>query len=201
MGYYVRVLAESDDVPPVSDLSRHLEEQKHAGSVVLETGDEEDWLQLAVRDSRSEIVAVLERNPVKEGLLGEEEIEEFLEDLEGAKPASAARWLSEYLPSVKCIYAFQILNSIYDANGWDVVDAIKEYVWNRLGGIFQADMEGFSNKEGYHILWQFNDNVEGDWWVAILDGNDWKTFKMDLGRERHREAFLAGKMPEGVIEE
>ena len=63
----------------------------------------------------------------------------------------------------------------------------------------QADGEGFTNEDGYHILWQFGEEVEGPLKMAVLgeDGR-WTEFEMDLGDRRQRAAFLAGQVPDGV---
>jgi hypothetical protein len=68
------------------------------------------------------------------------------------KPASAARWLSEFLPRVRVIYALQLLSGTDVADGWTGVRTIQGRLRNKSGGILQADMEGFSNEDGYHIL-------------------------------------------------
>ncbi|HSE26404.1 MAG TPA: hypothetical protein VLB68_32350, partial [Pyrinomonadaceae bacterium] len=64
--------------------------------------------------------------------------------------------------------------------------------------ILQADNEGFSNEEGYHILWQFNDSVNGTWWMAVMKGDQWKPFQMDLGDHKQRESFFKGQIPKGA---
>lgn len=126
------------------------------------------------------------------------EVAEFLESVADAKPASAARWLQEYLPGVRCIYAFQVLNGTKSEEDWSALHAVRTAVQESVGGIMQADGEGFSNEEGCHILWQFHDDVKGPWWMAILQRGEWITFEMELGNRQHREAFLRGEMPPGV---
>lgn len=79
---------------------------------------------------------------------------------------------------------------------------VREALWNRLGGIFQADYEGFSNEEGYGILWQFSDRASGTWWMALLaEDGSWLRFQVDLANRGHRAAFLAGEPPLGVAVE
>ena len=100
---------------------------------------------------------------------------------------------------MRTISAFQVLNGVYEENGWERLGAIKGKLWNELGGIFQADGEGFSNEHGYHILWQFSDGVTGPWWMGVLsqDGS-WTHFQMELGNGAQREQFLNGEGPAGV---
>ena len=90
-----------------------------------------------------------------------------------------------------------MLNAAFEGNNYDIVNSIRSKIWNRTGGIFQADGEGFSNEEGYHILWQFSDNVTGDWSCAVLNtSGDWDKFVMDLGDKIQRKEFQEGKDPE-----
>jgi hypothetical protein len=107
-----------------------------------------------------------------------------------------------YLPTVQVIYAFQILFHTNRDDDWGVVHTVQGSIWNTLGGIMQADGEGFTNREGYHILWQFSDEVTGLWNMAVLtQSGKWRTFQMDLGNLEHRKAFLESQVPTGVKSE
>jgi hypothetical protein len=64
----------------------------------------------------------------------------------------------------------------------------------------QADGEGFTNEEGYHILWQFHDGVTGEWNMAVRNFfGQWTRFTMDLGDNLQRKEFLNGKVPKGAV--
>jgi hypothetical protein len=93
------------------------------------------------------------------------------------------------------IYSFQHLSGIGIDNGAAALAAIREAIWARGDAIIQADGEGFSNEDGDHILWQFSDRVSGPWWMAVLQGDKWVPFEMDLGNMKHRAAFLDGRVP------
>jgi hypothetical protein len=135
------------------------------------------------------------------GELGAEEIGEFVDEVQDAQPASASKWLAEYLPSVAVIYAFQLLSGTDIKDGWNAVHALQSYIWKQVGGILQADFEGFSNEMGQHILWQFNEEVDGEWDMAGLDRDGkWVAFTMNLGDKEHRRAFLDGRVPPGVAQ-
>ena len=197
MGYYIRVLAESDAVVPARDLRACL--QRDGISVVLEAadGDDERWMRLDLRHADGDDIAVIERNPVRPGQLGADEIAEFIGEVADLEPESAAHWLENYLPTVKVIYCFQLLSGTDVGDGWKAVHAVQGELWSRLGGIFQAGDEGFSNTDGYHIVWQFTDKVTGPWNMAVLEEDGtWTPFEMDLGDPQHREAFMAGRVPE-----
>ncbi len=167
--------------------------------LIEETSNEAGWSQLILRHIGGADIAVIERNPVIPGELGAEEIAEFLEEVQDAYPASASKWLTEYLPSVAVIHAFQLLRGSEGTDARSAVRALQSFIWNQVGGILQADFEGFSNEQGHHILWQFGEDVEGKWQMAVLDPDgEWVTFTMDLGDPQHRQAFMDGRVPAGV---
>ena len=70
------------------------------------------------------------------------------------------------------------------------LSAVKNRIWSFAPSILLADNEGFSNEDGYHILWQFSGSVNGPWWMGVLCDDHWRHFRMDLGNREHREAFL-----------
>jgi len=198
MGYYVRVLSTSPEYVPFEELKRALIDNSLKGEIQCEEEDDIGWNQLLLIHNDGREIAIIERNPVFDGSLAEEEIEEFLEDIEDSKPSTAANWLKDYFKKIKCIYAFQVLSGADHENGWEILGAVKEAIWNYAPSILQADSEGFRNEDGYHILWQFSDSVDGSWWMAVLDGNMWKSFEMDLGNKDHRTAFFEGRAPSNV---
>lgn len=200
MGYYIRVLGRRD-VPLSGVTLRACLPVDSAIELNEEGSGQAGWSQLILRHRDGTEIAVIERNPVIPGELGAEEIGEFVDEVQDAQPASASKWLAEYLPSVAVIYAFQLLGGTDIKGGWNAVHALQSYIWKQVGGILQADSEGFSNEQGQHILWQFNEDVDGEWDMAVLDRDGkWVAFTMDLGNLDHRRAFLDGRVPPGVTE-
>ena len=137
-------------------------------------------------------VAVIERNPVSDGSIGQDEIAEFIEDTQDCKPESGVHGSRNYLASVKTIYAFQHLQGAETEEGSNALHALRSALWERGDAIMQADGEGFTNEEGYHIVWQFSDSVSGPWNMGVLQDGVWHHFTMDLGDPDHRAAFLEG---------
>lgn len=199
MGYYVRVLTPNDRIVTVTRLRSALANEGLSADLKIEEGDDQDWTQLVLSHAKGDEIAAIERNEVAAGTLGRDEIDEFIEETRGGHPAVNAKWLGQYLKRVKVIYSFQVLNGSEATGGWDALGAVKSEIWSALGGIFQADLEGFSNEKGYHILWQFSKGVSGSWCMALLnqDGS-WTNFQMELGNLHQRESFLAGKLPKGA---
>jgi hypothetical protein len=187
MGYYTRVLSKDEEFPPFDELAQFVRAEHPQFKLTLEEGTEEEWESLLLSGNDDVEVAVIERNPVSDGSIGQDEIAEFIEDTQDAKPESGVAWLHEFLASVKTVYAFQHLQGL------------RTKLWERGDAILQADGEGFTNEEGYHIVWQFSDSVSGPWNMAVLQDSVWRQFTMDLGDPDHRAAFLEGSVPDDLI--
>ncbi len=194
MGYYSRVLSKDESFPSIEELAQLLGEHHSSYTLTIEDG-EEDWESLLLSSKDGVEVAVLERNPVSNGSVGQDTVAEFLEDIEECKPETGVAWLKEYLPEVRTVYAFQHLQGADTEEGGNALHALRAALWERGDAIIQADLEGFTNEEGFHIVWQFSDSVSGPWNMGILQDNTWYHFKMDLGDPDHRAAFLNGEMP------
>lgn len=196
MPYYIRVLSPSEKPADPRALSAAI--ANHGCQLTGDTSTY-DWQELEALNSLGEPVFFLERNPVTDGSIAQEELAEFDAEIADCLPKSGSDWLRKYLVSVKTIYAFHVLDSVERGTGWAALGETKSALWNDVGGIFQADGEGFSNEDGYHILWQFSDSVSGEWWMAVLDDGGWQKFKIDLDDPSHREAFKRGVVPVGSI--
>ena len=198
MGYYIRLLSPADRCVPFAELQASLAADAPPAILAVDAGSETDWEQLALSHPDGTEIAVVERNPVTEGSLGAEELRELQNEIAACAPASAVGWLTDYFPRIRSIYAFQLLSGTEVEGGWEILGALKNALWERSTGIFQADGEGFSNEEGYHILWQFSDSVSGSWWMGVLQDGSWVHFEMDLGNPDHRQAFFKGQVPQGA---
>lgn len=197
MGYYLRVLSPSGNPMPLDTVRAALKRWKKLKVVGDDGPDWENAVVGLAKNPEESAILELERNPVAAGSLGEEELDEFRDSLDGAKPASGVAWVTAYFKKVRTIYAVRLL-SLADDHG-DAVQAVMEAIRGAVGGIVQADAEGFSNEAGDHIVWEFSDDVEGPWNMAVLDARGrWRSFQMELGDPAHRKAFLAGKVPKGV---
>jgi hypothetical protein len=99
---------------------------------------------------------------------------------------------------VKTIYAFQHLQGSETEEGSNALHGLRSALWERGDAIIQADGEGFTNEDGYHIIWQFSDSVSGPWKMGVLQDGVWRHFSMDLGDPDHRNAFLKGTVPDDL---
>ena len=198
MAYYTRVLSKDEAFPPFDELAQLIRDAHPDCRLAVESGDEEDWETLLLVGNDEVEVAVIERNPVSDGSTGADEIADFLEEVQDCKPVSGVHWLTEYLSEVKTVYAFQHLQGAETEEGGNALHALRSALWERGEAIIQADGEGFTNEEGYHIVWQFSDSVSGPWNMGVLLGGTWHHFKMDLGDPDHRDAFMNGEVPDDL---
>jgi hypothetical protein len=198
MEYYTRVLSKQEEFPPLDELALALAAQHPGYKLTLESGTEEEWESLLLSGNDGVEVALLERNPVAVGSIGRDDIEEFLEETRDCKPESGVEWLADYLAEVKTVYAFQHLQGAETEDGGNALHALRAALWERGDAIIQADLEGFTNEDGYHIVWQFSDSVSGPWNMAVLQEGTWHQFRMDLGDPDHRSAFFRGEVPDDL---
>jgi hypothetical protein len=198
MGYYTRVLSKQDEFPSFDELAQFIRESHPEFKLAVEEGTEEEWESLLLSGNDGVEVALIELNPITEGSIGQDEIADFIEDLQDCKPESGVQWLVEYLAEVKVIYTFQHLQGADTEEGSNALHALRSALWERGDAIIQADGEGFTNEDGYHIVWQFSDSVSGPWNMGVLQDGTWHHFKMDLGDPDHRAAFLNGEVPDDL---
>ncbi len=191
MSYSTRVLSKDEEFPAFDELAQWIRSEHPEFKLTLEEGEEEEWESLLLSGNDDVEVALLQRIPV----FDQDEVAEFLEELEECKPESGVAWLKDYLAEVKTIYVFEHLRGADTEDGGNVLHALRTKIWERGDAIIQADLEGFTNEEGYHIVWQFSDSVSGPWNMAILQDETWYHFIMDLGDPDHRAAFLSGEVP------
>ena len=197
MPYYVRVLSTLSDCVSLSQMQSALAAHQGQATLSVEQGTPDDWTQIILSHSDGHEISSIERDVVEEGSLGAAELAEFADEVRLCKPMSASAWLLDYFLHVRCIYAFQLLKGIDHKDGWEIFGSVKSVIWSAAPSILQADCEGFTNEDGYHILWQFNDSVEGTWWMGVLRDGKWTHFEMDLGNRTQRESFFQGLVPEG----
>jgi hypothetical protein len=198
MGYFTRVLSKRADVPSFDDLSRALVESAQGATLSEEESEDGVWTSLILSAPDGKPIAALDRSPVVEDSLGADEIAEFLDQLAECKPASGAAWVAEYLKSVKTIYAFEHLAGSDEDAGFEALQTLRAHLFEMDDAILQADGEGFTNEDGYSIVWQFDEDVEGPWWAAVLQNGEWTTFQMELGDAEQRQAFQEGSIPAGA---
>lgn len=195
MGYYIRVLGIYEDAISKDELERALEKDGLMASI---SADQEDdpWSVIDVETKGGLRLVQVEKNFVFPGCLAQAELDEFRTLIREHQPSSAVQWLDGYFDHIKVMYAFRVLDGALLEDNLEIVNALKRAIWGRSGGLLQHDLEGFSNDEGYHILWQFPDDITGDKYCAVMVNGVWVKFRMDLGDPFQRMAFWAGEVPQ-----
>ena len=128
MPYYTRVLTQQEDYPSVEELAQFIHAEHPDYKLTLEDGTEEEWESLLLSGNDEVEVAVLERNPIFDGSLGQDEIADFILDLEECKPESGVQWLTDFLGEVKTIYALQHLQGAETVDGSNALHALRSHL-------------------------------------------------------------------------
>ncbi|HWR13658.1 MAG TPA: hypothetical protein VN577_02430 [Terriglobales bacterium] len=193
MANYLRVLAESDAKAPLAELRTVLGPEFE---LIVEDGDEQAWSQLLLRHKDGPEIALIERDPVAPDELGQQELDELVREMENARPLRAVEWLKHFFTHVKTVYVLHPMSGTKVHDGWLAVERVQAYLWKKFGGVLQADNEGFSNREGQHILWQFHGEHEGDLDVAVMnDRGEWVPYTLKMSDAEQVEAFRRGDIP------
>src|SRR5436305_2093933 len=200
MGDYLRLLTVNDRDVPLATLQRAVPfgavwSVDHPGMLgnYLAIGPELNELH--------GVWATVERNPVGPNTLGAEEVAEFIDSLESGGPPAAVRWLSDYLESIRAIYAIRIYpeSMLHHADALDAVYAVRTALHDAVGGIGQWDGHGFTNEDDRLIWCDPKMELRGETRAAILDEftGEWIPFELDLDNPDELAAFLRGEIPEG----
>jgi hypothetical protein len=198
MGDYLRLLTVSDREIPLANLQR----AANVGAVwsVDHPGMLGNYLAIGpVANDLQNVWATVERNPVGPNTLGAEEVAEFIDSLESGGPSSAVRWLSDYLESVRAIYAIRVYPEAMaeHPDSLEAVFAIRTALRDAVGGIGQWDGQGFTNEED-HLIWiDPSNNLSGRTAAAVLDEStgEWVSFELNLDDPEELSAFLRGEVP------
>jgi hypothetical protein len=200
MAYFIRVLGKDSQAVPLHVLREALAGNELPFVLRAVEGQDKSWLALDLASRTGTSVARIRRIPVPDSAANAPELQALLESLEGERPRTAVEWLRDYLCGVRVVYELEVLPAIDQHSGWSALHVVQGAIWEWAGGILHADGEGFTNENGYFIVWRFNSDAHGLGNMAVLDGGDWLEFEMDLGNPEHREAFLDGRVPDGAQE-
>jgi hypothetical protein len=194
----MRVLGIYTDAIAVPELAAALEKGGLKAEIIADQADE-PWSVLDVESPNGSKLVQIEKNFIFQGCLAQAELDEFRVLIREHQPLSAVEWLDHYFDRIKVVYAIRVLDAALIDDNLEIVNALKRAIWGKSGGLLQNDLEGFSNEEGYHILWQFPDEITGDKYCAVLDNGVWVRFRMDMGDAFQRMAFWAGEVPQMAV--
>jgi len=199
MGDYLRLLTVNDRDVPLATLQRAVPfgavwSVDHPGMLgnYLAIGPELNQLRT--------VWATVERNPVGPDTLGAEEVAEFIDSLEAGGPPSSVRWLSDYLETIRAIYAIRIYpeSIITHPDALEAVYAVRTALHDAVGGIGQWDGHGFTNEDDRLIWCDPRMDLKGKTRAAMLDEStgEWIPFELDLDDPEELRCFIDGEIPE-----
>lgn len=190
MAYYVRLLTAAEKIIPFSEITRQ------SGSIKLVLGTDILWERLEISEPVDNPIANLERIPISLGNRGETELNKLTDSVQSSCPVNAREWLRKYFSRVKTIYSFQLFTDNITKKEWPALGRIQNLLKDTLGGIIQADNEGYYNEKGDYILWQMYPGAGGTIPAAALDDNgDWISYMLRLDDPKTVELFKQGIPP------
>jgi hypothetical protein len=191
MGYCVRFLTASEKVLPFQDV------REQVATAKLVSGQDSAWDKIEISLPDGTLISVLERYPLSSEGQAQNEMALVKESLPGSYPLNAREWLKNYLFSTRVIYNFRLQAENITSRDWPLLGRIQNLLKDTLGGIIQADNEGFYNEEGNYILWQMYEGATGTIPAATLDEKgEWIPYQLRLGDARAIDRFKQGLLPE-----
>jgi hypothetical protein len=137
MGLYMRAVLRDWHDPPFDDVARYVEEH---GPFRLEPIGNRGWAEFEVLDQNATTVLAADL-PVGDAAREElDELEEFLDDLDG--PESARQAVRAHLQEATAVVGMQVLPSVYDESV-AAANVIVGYLEQRPGVLTQVDTVGW----------------------------------------------------------
>ena len=175
MSYKTRLLTASQKVIPFSTL------KKVSDRIKLVSGVDSLWENIEIYDAHDILLATLEYDIVSPGTTGETALKELDKAIQNKYPVNARQWLKNYFTTVKTIYTFNIFPDRMNKNSWLILGGIQNFLKDSLGGLIQADNEGYYNEAGLYILWQMYEGATGNATAASLDDRgEWVPYSYSL---------------------
>ncbi len=197
MGYLIRILGKEDPDLHINELVDALKGEGLSAELHFDLEEKpENWTIIDVFDTEARHIAQVQRNAVTKKSEASAEISILKKNIQKCKPTSAIKWIEDFFSKTKVMYLVFLLEDALEDNNPEIINCIKATLRDRTKGIIQADDEGFSNEEGFFILWQFNEDIVGELDCAVLDADgNWETFTMDLADAIQRVEFKSGQVP------
>ncbi len=197
MDDYLRIMTVTDRDIPLIDLQKAA---RHGAiwSMDLPSNDGNYLLVGPVANQAGEIWATIERNLVGPGTLGAEEVAEFMDTLDQGGPPSAGRWLTDYLESVRAIYAIRIYPDAMkdDPKAFETIYEVRTALHKIIGGIGRWGDLGYTNDQDRLIWCRRDRNVAGMTVASMLDefSGRWIEIQVNLDDPTEFSAFQNGEI-------
>ena len=197
MDDYLRIMTVTDREIPLIDLQKAA---RHGAiwSIDLPSNDGNYLVVGPVVNQTEEIWATIERNLVGPGTLGAEEVAEFMDTLDQGGPPSAGRWLTDYLESVRAIYAIRMYPDAMkdDPKAFETVYELRTALHRIIGGIGRWGDLGYTNDQDRLIWCRLDRNVSGMTAASMLDefSGRWIEIEVNLDDPTEFQAFQNGEI-------
>jgi hypothetical protein len=195
-----------------------------------EEGEEDfpgSWSTLTLFLDNGEPVIEIEKYGLAEGNFTsaiQDTVRMLLDDKKPVKPASAVKWLCQFMSRVRVLYEFRPMPAVKTEAGWELFNEVWTNMRGILRGIVHLEDEGFTNEQGAQITWEYPDENDAGTGsdaalhgtiaqaatdkiadeklkVAVLDknGQDWIEYLINLANQEQRALFMAGEAPDKPI--
>jgi hypothetical protein len=202
--FHMLFFALKDTAVSVDNIVDWLQDAQVDGEI--ESEEEEypgSWTNMTLYLVTGQPVVEIEKFSHDEGTLTEkiqETVRQLLDHENHVKPASAVKWLCQFMKRVKVIYEFRPMQAINSDAGWEIFNEVWMNLRHTETGIVHLDGEGFTNEEGCQITWEYPGEESGELKVAVLNekGEEWIEYIIDLANQEQKELFMAGKAPDNT---
>jgi len=82
VAYFTRILSKDEEFPSFEELAQLIRADHPDFKLSIEEGTEEEWDSLLLSSNDEVEVALIERNPVMDGSIGQDEVADFIEDIQ-----------------------------------------------------------------------------------------------------------------------
>jgi hypothetical protein len=164
----------------------------------LVSGTDDLWEKIEIYDAHDILLATLEYAPVNPAGSGAATLRDLDQTIQNRYPVNARQWLKNYFALVKVVYTFNLFPDSMNKNSWLILGGIQNFLKDSLGGIIQADNEGFYNEAGLYILWQMYEGATGNVTAASLDDKGkWVpySYSLKLDDKKSVDLFKQGIAP------
>ena len=192
MSNKTRLLTPSEKIIPFSAIKKVSERIK------LVSGTDESWEKIEIYDAHDILLATLEYAAVNPESSGAAILRELDRTIQNRYPVNARQWLKNYFTAVKAVYTFNLFPDSMNKNSWLILGGIQNFLKDSLGGIIQADNEGYYNEAGLYILWQMYEGATGNVTAASLDDKgEWVpySYSLKLDDKKSVDLFKQGIAP------
>ncbi len=132
--------------------------------------------------------------PNQDGLF-EDDQAELLERLREAQPDAGARHASGLVKRARAIATLTPYWAEAPEHAGEALEAVMGFLVEQSDGVSYLLDHGFSNRHGHLIAIEADMDAEGVGSAALVDGDHWATFALDLADPQAVAAFREGRRP------